>query len=117
AEASADARKTAPTEARRAPVAAPRPPPAAIPPPATPIRPRKLESAPEENEIYPEAGDLVDHFAFGRALVLKSDGDELVVQNEASGRTRALRLGALHAAPPTDDNGKRLFRLSQRRPT
>ena len=57
------------------------------------------------------------NFAFGRCLVLRSDGDELLVQHPASGRTRTIRLSALQAQPPVDEDGKRLFKLTQRRPS
>jgi len=97
----------------RARVHPPAAPPAFVPPPAAPPAPPRRKSV--EAEIYPEPGDLLDHFAFGRCVVLRSDGDELLVQHPVSGRTRTLRLSALQAAPPIDEDGKRLFKLTQRR--
>lgn len=89
------------------------PPPAALAPPAAPPTPPRRKTV--DDEIYPEPGDLLDHFAFGRCIVLRSDGDELLVQHPASGRTRTIRLSALQASGPVDDDGKRLFKLTQRR--
>jgi hypothetical protein len=83
-----------------------------MPAPATPVAPRKKTSF---DDVFPEAGDLVDHFAFGRCEVLKSDGDELVVRDEGGGRTRTIRLGVLVQQGPFDDGGRRLFRFTQRR--
>jgi len=88
--------------------------PTPLPPPAAPVPPRRKSI---DEEIYPEPGDLLDHFAFGRCIVLRSDGDEMLVQNPTSGRTRTIRISALHASQPTDEDGKRLFRLTQRRGT
>ena len=103
--------------AARAPTYDPRKPgsgPSPLPPPTAPIPPRRKSI---DEEIYPEPGDLLDHFTFGRCVVLRSDGDEMLVQNPSSGRTRTIRVSALHAEEPTEEDGKRLFRLTQRRST
>lgn len=115
ADASAEAQAPPPRAVVRgatAPVRKAPPPSPALPPPAAPTPPRRKSI---DQEIYPEPGDLIDHFAFGRCAVLRSDGDELLVQHPGSGRTRTIRLSALHANEPVDEDGKRLFRLTQRR--
>ena len=111
----ASARAIAAAPAPRAPTYDPRKPgsgPSPLPPPSAPIPPRRKSI---DEEIYPEPGDLLDHFTFGRCVVLRSDGDEMLVQNPNSGRTRTIRISALHAEEPTEEDGKRLFRLTQRR--
>lgn len=94
-------------------VAKPASPPTALPTPAAPVPPRRIARV--EEETYPDVGDVLDHFAFGRCVVLRSDGDELLVQNPTSGRTRTIRLSALQQHGPFDEEGKRLYRLTQRR--
>ena len=125
AEASADAQapppppppaafvRGAPATVAKAPRVVPPPPPALAPPSAPPTPPRKRVS--ESADVYPEPGDLLDHFAFGRCVVLSSDGDELLIQHPTSGRTRTIRLRALLASAPIEEDGKRLFKLQQRR--
>ena len=63
----------------------------------------------------PEAGDLVDHFAFGPAEVLKSDGDRLHLRVPGSGRVREIALEMLRVSRLEDTpEGKRHFRLERR---
>lgn len=89
------------------------PPPAALAPPAAaPIPPRRKVDI---DELYPETGDLIDHFAFGRCIVVKSDGDEIMAQDPDTGRTRTLRIQALAVSGPFEEDGKRVFRLTQKR--
>ncbi|MFI5302442.1 MAG: PCC domain-containing protein, partial [Polyangiales bacterium] len=61
----------------------------ALPAPATPIAPRKKV---EIEEFLPEVGDAIEHFAFGRCRVLKSDGEELLVRDESTGKIRTIHL-------------------------
>lgn len=63
----------------------------------------------------PEAGDAVDHFAFGRADVLKSDGDRLHLKVHKDGRIREIALEMLKVTRLDDGaEGKRRFRLERR---
>lgn len=63
----------------------------------------------------PEAGDLVEHFAFGLCEVLSAEGDRLMLRERGrNGRAREIRIDVLRVHPPTERDGKRLFRLSRR---
>lgn len=83
-----------------------------LPAPATPIAPRKKV---EIEEYLPEIGDAIDHFAFGRCRVLKSDGEELLVRDESTGKTRTIHLAVLEVSEPIDEAGVRVFICTQRR--
>jgi predicted DNA-binding protein with PD1-like motif len=64
---------------------------------------------------YPEPGDLVEHFAFGRAEVVKSDGDRLHLKVAKDGRIREIALEMLRVARlPDESDGKRRFKLERR---
>ena len=65
--------------------------------------------------LAPETGDSVDHFAFGPAEVVKSDGDRLHIKVQKDQRIReiALEMLKVSALPPSDD-GRRRFRLERR---
>lgn len=70
---------------------------------------------PEEDEPVPERGDLVEHFAFGRAEVLSIEGDRLVLRDlYGPGRIREIALDRLSVKGPLEHDGKRLFRLDKR---
>lgn len=63
----------------------------------------------------PEPGDLVDHFAFGRADVLKTDGDRLHLKVHKDGRVREIALEMLRMTRIEDSpEGRRHFRLERR---
>jgi hypothetical protein len=47
----------------------------------------------------PEAGDVVDHFAFGRCDVVKSDGERLHLRIHKDGRIREIALEMLRVTP------------------
>ncbi|WP_394841631.1 hypothetical protein LZC95_31730 [Pendulispora brunnea] len=64
--------------------------------------------------VFPEAGDLVDHFAFGRCEVLKSDGDRLHLRVGKDGRIREIALEMLRVQPLPDEGDKRRFRLDRK---
>ena len=69
----------------------------------------------DDDSPLPEAGDLVQHFAFGRAYVLKSDGDRLHLKVDKDGRIREIALEMLKVTPLDDTpEGKRSFRLDRR---
>jgi predicted DNA-binding protein with PD1-like motif len=84
--------------------------PGGMPLPQRPVRPELDLDAP-----MPEAGDVVDHFAFGRAEVVKSDGDRLHLRVGKEGRIREIALEMLRVARLEDTpEGKRHFRLERR---
>jgi len=67
-----------------------------------PVPPRPVRHDAEDvDSIFPEAGDLVDHFAFGRCEVLKSDGDRLHLRVGKDGRVREIALEMLRVLPVT----------------
>lgn len=103
------------------------PPPAEPPPapPATPsspgpvVAPTNIPKRPQTRdtgiESYPEEGDIVTHFAFGRCLVLFSDGERLRLQQERDSRVREVALSMLKVSPPrTDESGQRLWDLARK---
>lgn len=68
-----------------------------------------------EAPAEPETGDLVEHFAFGLCEVLSAEGDRLMLRDlSRGGRAREIRADVLTIHPPTERNGKRVFRLSRR---
>ncbi|HEY2511263.1 MAG TPA: DUF296 domain-containing protein [Polyangiaceae bacterium] len=71
--------------------------------------------ATEEEVFIPEEGDIVEHFAFGRMEVVKSDGDRLHLRMGKEGRVREIALEVLKVAPlPPAEGGQRRFRLDRR---
>jgi predicted DNA-binding protein with PD1-like motif len=65
--------------------------------------------------VYPEPGDVVEHFAFGPADVVKSDGDRLHLKIHKDSRVREIALEMLRVSRLGDtDDGKRRFRLERR---
>jgi predicted DNA-binding protein with PD1-like motif len=62
----------------------------------------------------PEAGDVVDHFAFGRCDVVKSDGERLHLRINKDGRIREIALEMLRVTPLDDDGTGRRFKLERR---
>ena len=76
--------------------------------PAPRARDRDLEAP------VPEAGDVVDHFAFGRCDVVKSDGDRLHLRIHKDGRIREIALEMLRVTPLDDDGTGRRFKLERR---
>jgi hypothetical protein len=116
-------------EAREAPttnVAKPAPSPKGVGPAAgLPARPassfaaRVGVGAPaeehDEDEPLPERGDLVEHFAFGRAEVLSIEGDRLVLRDlYGPGRIREIALDRLSIKGPLEHDGKRMYKLDKR---
>ena len=62
----------------------------------------------------PEPGDVVDHFAFGRCDVVKSDGDRLHLRVHKDGRIREIALEMLRVTPIEADGSGRQFKLERR---
>ncbi len=95
--------------------AAPKPSPtfmsAAMPP--KPVKPRQAE---EEEQVYPDAGDVVEHFAFGRCEVVKSDGDRLHLRLGKDGRIKEIALEMLKVTPlpPVEGTSGKHFKLDRK---
>jgi predicted DNA-binding protein with PD1-like motif len=81
--------------------------------PPAPIPHRPAKPALVEQPI-PEPGDIVDHFAFGRCEVIKTDGDRLHLRIPKDGRIREIALEMLRVIPLEDEGGVRRFKLERR---
>jgi hypothetical protein len=80
-----------------------------------PARPPPPRRGADLDTPFPEPGDAVDHFAFGRCDVLKSDGDRLHLKVHRDGRIREIALGMLRVSREADaDDGRRRFKLERR---
>ncbi|HEX3770902.1 MAG TPA: PPC domain-containing DNA-binding protein [Polyangiaceae bacterium] len=81
-----------------------------------PLPQRPAKPAPEDQPT-PEPGDVVDHFAFGRCEVIKSDGDRLHLRIPKDGRIREIALEMLRVIPLEDESsagGPRRYKLERR---
>ena len=122
----AEVSRVAVTEAPRASAPAPAPAPAARPSPtfssmnsmsqAMPQRIAKPVEAETEDELVPEPGDIVEHFAFGRCDVVKTDGDRLHVRLGKDQRIKEIALEMLRVSPLTPEAGMaaRYFMLARK---
>jgi predicted DNA-binding protein with PD1-like motif len=130
----ADATPNAPAAEPRRPEPSPAPAPAAwgeavaathaqAPPrplasqagPALPTRPPARPVVEQDEVVFPEAGDQVEHFAFGKCDVLRSDGDRLHLRVHKDGRIREIALEMLKVTPQDDGTTRpRHFRLERR---
>ncbi len=82
--------------------------------PAGPPLPPKLRRA-DSPDLYPEENDVVTHFAFGRCVVLFSDGERIRFQQERDGRVREVALSMLRIGEPTvDAEGRRHWELARK---
>lgn len=69
----------------------------------------------DEEPKRPQRGDLVRHFAFGLCEVLQDSGDRLKLRDmHGQGRIREIAVDMLEISPPTEQNGKRVFKLSRK---
>jgi predicted DNA-binding protein with PD1-like motif len=100
----------APPVTRAAPPIEPAAPPTPKPSPtfsAPAVMPRPVvrPKVEEEEATYPDAGDVVEHFAFGRCEVVKSDGDRLHLRLGKDGRVKEIALEMLRVTPlpPAED--------------
>jgi hypothetical protein len=75
------------------------------------VRPQREE---DHTSQFPEAGDVVEHFAFGRCDVLKSDGDRLYLRMHKDGRVKEIALEMLKVTPTGEEDGKRAYKLARR---
>jgi predicted DNA-binding protein with PD1-like motif len=80
---------------------------------AIPQRPGRPAMAYDDTP-YPEPGDFVEHFAFGRAEVLKSDGDRLHLKIDKDGRIKEIALGMLKVTPLESNGPHRRFKLDRK---
>lgn len=117
-------------EVSRAVVEPPRPAAPPAPSPPAPQRPSPTFSAsaampqriakpimPEtEDDPVPEPGDTVEHFAFGRCEVLKSEDDRLHVRLSKDQRIKEIALEMLKVSPLPSDEGQttRHWRLARK---
>jgi predicted DNA-binding protein with PD1-like motif len=127
----------APVEVPRvaAPVEAPRAAaPASVPPAATNAAPRpsptfsmgsanaipqriaRPVAAETEDDPVPEPGDVVEHFAFGRCEVVKTDGDRLHVRLGKDQRIKEIALEMLKVTPLPEEEGQtaRIWKLARK---
>ncbi len=80
-----------------------------------PTRPPVRPAPVHEEVVFPEAGDQVEHFAFGKCDVLKSDGDRLHLKVHKDGRIREIALEMLKVTPQDDGTSRpRHFRLERK---
>ncbi|MFO0741344.1 MAG: hypothetical protein U0270_35945 [Labilithrix sp.] len=93
----------------------PRPSPTFSAPVALPMKPVK-PTVVEEEQVYPDAGDVVEHFAFGRCEVVKSDGDRLHIRLGKDGRIKEVALEMLKVTPlpPVEGASGKHFKLDRR---
>jgi len=79
-----------------------------------PQRPSKTTHV-DEDAPFPEAGDVVEHFAFGRCEVLKSDGDRLHLRVGKDGRIREIALEMLKVSPlESNESNRKRFKLDRK---
>ena len=81
--------------------------------PAMPQRPARSAQREVDDGVMPEPGDVVDHFAFGRCEVLKSDGDRLHLRTKDN-RVKEIALEMLRVTPLPEEDGHRRYRLDRR---
>ena len=94
----------------------PKPSPTFSAPTALPMKPFKPVAAAEEEQVYPDAGDVVEHFAFGRCEVVKSDGDRLHIRLGKDGRIKEVALEMLKVTPlpPVEGATGKHFKLDRK---
>ncbi len=80
-----------------------------------PQRPQKVAAPEEADAPFPEAGDVVEHFAFGRCEVVKSDGDRLHLKVGKDGRVREIALEMLRVSPlESNEESRKRFKLDRK---
>jgi len=105
------------------PAAPPAPPPIARPSPtfsmgsnAMPTRIAKPVLPEEEDQAVPEPGDIVEHFAFGRCEVVKTDGDRLHLRLPKDQRIKEIALEMLRVEliPPVEGETSKHYKLARK---
>ncbi len=79
---------------------------------AMPQRPRAPTR--DDDVVVPEPGDSVEHFAFGRGEVLKSDGERLHLRVHKDGRIREIALEMLKVTELESTGQRRRFKLERK---
>jgi hypothetical protein len=79
-----------------------------------PVPPKIRRPETDSDQPFPEAGDVVEHFAFGRCEVIKSDGDRLHVKLARDGRIREIALEMLKVSTMEPVDGRKHFRLDRK---
>jgi predicted DNA-binding protein with PD1-like motif len=79
-----------------------------------PQRPARPSMDLDTTTLVPEAGDVVDHFAFGRCDVVRSEGDRLHLRVHKDGRIREIALEMLRVTRLEGDSEPRRFKLERR---
>jgi|GEM_PF-919696 len=105
-----------PPPAAPAAAAPPRPSPTFSVPGGMPMKPVRPVQAEEEEQQLPDAGDTVEHFAFGRCEVVKTDGDRLHVRLGKDGRIKEIALEMLKVSPlpPAEGQTSRHWKLARK---
>jgi hypothetical protein len=78
-----------------------------------PLRPPTKKTN-ETEQPTPDPGALVEHFAFGRCEVVKSDGDRLHLKLGRDSRIKEIALEMLRVTRIGDENGVPVFRLDRK---
>ena len=83
---------------------------------AMPARILKPIGPEEEDQAIPEPGDVVEHFAFGRCEVVKTDGDRLHVRLPKDQRVKEIALEMLRVSmlEPEDGQTTNHWKLSRK---
>jgi predicted DNA-binding protein with PD1-like motif len=68
----------------------------------------------DDDVVVPEAGDAVEHFAFGRAEVLKSDGERLHLRVHKDGKIREIAIEMLKVTELESNGQRRRFKLERK---
>ena len=79
-----------------------------------PQRPARPNQDHDTATLVPDAGDVVDHFAFGRCDVVRSEGDRLHLRVHKDGRIREIALEMLRVTRIEGDSEPRRFKLERR---
>ncbi len=79
-----------------------------------PQRPMRPSMDHDTSTLVPEAGDVVDHFAFGRCDVVRSEGDRLHLRVHKDGRIREIALEMLRVTRLESDSDPSRFKLERR---
>jgi len=80
---------------------------------AIPARPIRKQTN-TDDAAPPEPGDAIEHFAFGLADVVKSDGDRLHLRVHKDGRIREIALEMLKVTPLESTGPNRRFKLERK---
>ena len=83
---------------------------------AMPARIAKPVAAEEEEQAIPEPGDIVEHFAFGRCEVVKTDGDRLHLRLPKDQRIKEIALEMLRVEliPPVEGATGSHYKLARK---